>query len=414
MRCNKCGYELEAFDSSCPRCARWATTACSVCGTVPVSVLCERCRAEICDKCTVSTPEAVLCSACAAREGIVSQDTSQRTSSAPTVSQSAGFTPALPLRPRPTPPRSATIPPPSAPAYLGGVPFSGLSPSAGFFDSLSRAFIFVRESMAMAFSDKDLLIPSFLSLLASAALLAIVVVVSQVTGLLKWVMQRNHSDWMDLLVFVPLAFLIYVVVYFFTGMTINLVDTHLKGRDARLGEAFADSANNFGALLTLALATTGVNLATALLRGGRRGRGLEGYAADAIDRVWLVASFLILPAIIIEDRPFRAAVERAREIHSGNLLPIAVGEVALIILNRVFGFVTLLVAAGLGYLLWSATHSIVLPLIVAGLLLAFISAFNAFVRTAYYTCLFLWAVEIERVGAMAPIPAPLAPAVMRA
>ena len=395
MLCARCGYELQPFDSACPRCARWASTPCSLCGTVPVAAVCSQCDAEICDECTLSTPSGIFCSRCATREHLMIPAPGPPPEPSPLVSPLAA-------------PTAAGPPAPAGPAYAGEVWVPGVSRGTGFFDSASRALAFIRESMAMAFRDKDLLLPSLFSLLGSAAVLGALLGIAQATGLLKWLLQSRRSDWQELLVLAPVAFAIYAVSYFFTGMTINLVDTHLKGRDARLGEAFADSWKNLGALLWLALATTGVNLATAAIRSVRRGRGPEDYAADAIDRVWLVASFLILPAIIIEDRPARDAIERARQLHSANLLPIAVGEIGVSLVARILGMVTLVAAVGLGYLLWTATHGLMWPIAVGGLLLAFVSTFNAFVRTAYYTCLFLWAVEVERVGAAAPAPAPLA------
>ncbi len=406
MFCEKCGYQLQPFDSGCPRCARWRNAACSLCGSVPVAALCSRCDAEICDRCTVSTPAGILCSTCAARQGITTPQPSQ---------QPAAYPP-VPAYPRgvsgpgePTGLTTAAGTPQAPPAYVRAVSLSSVRPGTGFFDSVSRAFSFISQSMSMAFEDKDLLLPPFFSLLGACAVLGVFLGVAHTTRLLNWLLRSDHPAWQALLVLVSLAFAIYAVAYFFTGMTVNLVDSHLKGREARLGEAFADAVNNLGALLWLALTTTAVNLATAAVRGARRGRVLEAYAAEAVGWAWLVASFLILPAIIIEDRPFRQAVQRAWQLHSSNLLPIAVGEIGVVVVTRLLGFLAFLVAALLGFLLWEATHTLILPLVVAGLLLAFVSAFNMFVRTAYYTCLFLWAVEIERVGATAPVPSPLAP-----
>jgi len=49
-------------------------------------------------------------------------------------------------------------------------------------------------------------------------------------------------------------------------------------------------------------------------------------------------------------------------------------------------------------------------LVVAGLFLAVVTAYTNFMRTAYYTCLYLWAVEREAAGEQAAVPRPLATA----
>jgi hypothetical protein len=46
--------------------------------------------------------------------------------------------------------------------------------------------------------------------------------------------------------------------------------------------------------------------------------------------------------------------------------------------------------------------------VVGGTMLALFAAFSTFLRMAYYTCLYLWAADVERQGNEAPAPLPLA------
>lgn len=54
------------------------------------------------------------------------------------------------------------------------------------------------------------------------------------------------------------------------------------------------------------------------------------------------------------------------------------------------------------------TPALILSFVVGGTMIAVFAAFSTFVRMAYYTCLYLWAAEVEAKGQSAPAPLPLA------
>lgn len=372
--CPKCGYVLAPLDTICPRCARMAQTPCAECGRMGVVARCEKCHKEVCAECAAvpGPPGAgpvTICRACntieqaAADEGQTTVELAARAQ--------------------------------------GGY---------GFFDSMSRAFTFLKHSVAMVFRDKDLILPSVLSTLVTVLLLGVVMLVLWRTGVLQTMRQPEETPrtWWWLAFAAGFALLSYCVSYFFVGMTVNLVDTHLHGRDAQLGEAFADAWKNAPALFSLAVVSAAVSLVTGSLRS-RRGRGLGDVAADALDRVWVVATYLIVPAIVLEDISLKQAANRARDLHQRNLLGIAVGEVGVVVLTRILGLVGVILAAGLGYLVYAASAGALIPaLVVGGLLLSVVMAFTTYVRTAYYTCLYLWAVATEQAGQPTAAPVPLA------
>ena len=366
-RCPKCGYVLEPFDKTCPKCARMAQTPCAVCGRKGVAATCEKCQKEVCAECATSPGPATICNACQ------HQDSPE----------------AMAER---------------APVELAASAAAGY----GFFDSMSRAFTFLKESVMMAFRDTDLILPAVFSAVANGVIIGVLMYILWRTGALAALGEsKNEPLWFTAL-FAGVAFVSYIVSYFFIGMTVNLVDTHLHGRDAELGEAFADARKNFLALLGLAVLSTLVGIATGMLRS-KRGRGLGDYAADAIDRVWLVATYLILPAIILEDLPLRAAANRARDLHRRNLVGIAVGEVGVIVLSNIIGSVGAVCAGALGFVIYTTLGAALIPaVVIAGLFLSVVISFSIYLRATYYTCLFLWAVATEKAGERTAAPAPLA------
>jgi len=193
---------------------------------------------------------------------------------------------------------------------------------------------------------------------------------------------------------------------------VHLINVHLRGQDARLRPAFRDAMKNLGALLLLAVASTVVSLLTSSARRRRAGYGAGDLAAGMIDRVWTVAVYLFLPIIILEDLSLKRAIGRAKEIHTRNLVPIAIGEIGVLLVNRVIGFVAVLLAAvTVIYLGVVVSSALLIPsLVLAGLGLSLVMAYTNFVRTAYYTCLYLWAVERAVGEEAAAVPAPLAAA----
>ncbi|UCH33052.1 MAG: hypothetical protein JSV65_10655 [Armatimonadota bacterium] len=366
-QCPKCGYLLQPFDDTCPKCARMAETRCAVCGREGVVATCEKCHKEVCAECATSPGPETTCNACRAAERA---EIEARSAPVQTVARAPG--------------------------------------GYGFFDGISRAFVFLRESVVMAFRDKDLILPAIFATVANAVMLGIIMLVLWQTGALQALADEDTAPWWWLIVGGGVVMVNYAITYFFIGMTVNLVDTHLRGGDARLGEAFADARKNFLALVGLAVVSTAVSLVTGMLRG-RRGRGLGDIAAGAIDRVWVVATYLILPAIILEDLSLRAAANRARDLHGRNLLGIAVGEVGVIVLTNILGVIGFICAALLAYGVFSlAGGAIVLAVVVGALCFSLVIAFTTYVRAAYYTCLFLWAVATERQGEGVAAPAPLA------
>ncbi|MBC7288743.1 MAG: zinc ribbon domain-containing protein, partial [Armatimonadetes bacterium] len=284
----------------------------------------------------------------------------------------------------------------------------------GFFDALSRSWRFFVACLRMVVDYPLMLLPSFLTLLVAAALLGAVWAILHFAGLDDQVFasddKNSHGLWFWV-VSVPLTLLVYAVVLSFMGMTVHMVDAYLRGRRATLGQALADVMNNFSALFYLAL----VNIVISILLSMARGRGERSWrnrAVDAADRVRDVANHLVVPVIMIEDKRIGEALKRAYQLFSRSILDIVIAELGLLMLNKVVGFVVVIFGAGA----LVATHVLVpplFPLAVGSVVVAIVVAtvITGFVRTAYYTCLYLWAAAMEALGTESvPAPAPLAKA----
>jgi len=228
-----------------------------------------------------------------------------------------------------------------------------------------------------------------------------------------------------------LVFLNFVVSYVFSGMTAYLIYEYLTEGNGRMSTAWSIVRRDFLDLVTLAAVSTGVNLLKNAAKNRRRGgiaAGLISAAAGLLEVLWTEAAFLILPAMVIEDMNLSKAAQRVAQIVRNNLLLIGISTVGVRAVTGLLGF--LLGAAGavlgfgLGYALISLLGTGVLGLVVGiGLgILIFLtftmvaSVIGTYTSTAYHTCLYLWARNVEvaqtagqsiQVAAPAPLAAVL-------
>lgn len=280
----------------------------------------------------------------------------------------------------------------------------------GFFDSISTGWRFIKEAFGMAFDDRTLLKPSVYLVLTTIVYLTI-----WIAALIALDFDFEESTGASIAVGMSSTFGSFLIFYFFCGMTVNMVDAHLAGNRPSVGEAFRDARQNVLAICTLALVSTIVDLIVRAFRGD--GDSLVGnIVASIIDSIWTVVTFLVLPAIIIEDVSMGTALKRVRELHKGNLLLISVGEVGVRAITGIIGFFVFILIGFVVYFSLATiggTIGVVMAIGLGGTMLTLFAAFNVFVRMAYYTCLYLWACDVEKQGDTAPAPLPLARALRR-
>ncbi len=209
----------------------------------------------------------------------------------------------------------------------------------------------------------------------------------------------------------------FIIFYFFMGMTVHLVDVHLKGGTPTLSEAYADAKQNFGAIIFLALISTVVEIISKAVRQSSRDSDSAGGAivlsiiASIIESIWAMLAFLLLPAIIIEDVSLGQALTRVRQISKGNFLQISIGDVGVRMVTSFIGFAVFLLVFGVVYFSFDVvggTAGTVMGIGVGGTILCLYFAFASYLRMAYYTCLYIWAAEKMDNGPQAPAPLPLA------
>jgi hypothetical protein len=281
------------------------------------------------------------------------------------------------------------------------------------FENILKGFSFIKQSFVLVTKDGDLIKPSIYSIFLGIFFTAI-------TGIAIYLSSKTMpSELVYILVFLVLMGE-YYISYFFTGMTAFLVYDYFKDGDATMSEAWAATKKNAVTLFYLSIISAIVKVVTGVLRGkrGREGSaagGLAGMILGFIERVWTVATYFIIPAIVIEDRDLKGAVARATDIMQKHLLPIGVGEIAVGFVTGLLTIIGFIVAIVLGFSIFgvmSNATGAILAILIAAVMIVLVIALSMYVTTAYHTCLFLWARSIEDAGAgvsgMVKPPAPIA------
>ncbi len=290
--------------------------------------------------------------------------------------------------------------------------------------SFSRGWSFLKEAWTMAFKDRDLIKPTIFSLFAGF----FVSIVFLIPMGAVWILfgDRGLPAQIALGVLgVVLVFAQYSVGYIFSAMTIYLIYGFLAEGDGVMAKAWAIVRREWLNILSLAAASTAVNLLKSAVRGRGRSAG-RNVLSGLIDTVWTEAAFLILPAMVIDDLHLKDALKRAGQIVKDNLLLVGLSTVGVRAVNGLIGFllgalgIALGFGAGLGIVSLTNTSAfglvsgIGLGVIIAGIFIMIATVITSYTATAYHTCLYLWARDVEKAklsgGQPAQIqaPAPLA------
>jgi membrane-anchored glycerophosphoryl diester phosphodiesterase (GDPDase) len=292
--------------------------------------------------------------------------------------------------------------------------------------AFSRGWLFLKQAWVMAFKDKDLLKPSFYALIVGMiiSVIGIVPIVGAAILLGDSTVGRIIMGIMGAI----MVFVQFVVTYIFSAMTVHLIYGHLAEGDGRMDHAWAIVRRDFLDLLMLAAASTFVNLLRSAAQRNRRGgigAGIARGATSLLQVLWTEASYLVLPAMVIDDLNLKDGMARILKITKENLLLIGISTVGVRLVNGLIGFVlgfggfilALAIGGGAVYLTGGMNAVSIIAIAVAVLVFFTIvmvtSVINSYTSTAYHTCLYLWARGAEKAQtAGQPIqvaaPAPLA------
>lgn len=292
-------------------------------------------------------------------------------------------------------------------------------------EAFSRGWNFLKQAWGMAFKDKDLIKPSIYALVVGAVVSMIGIVPIIVSALIL----GTESTVGQFVMFVLGAILIFsqfIISYVFSAMTVYLIYGYLAEGDGRMDKAWAIVKRDFFDLITLAAVSTVVNLiknAASKNKKGGIGAAVARAGAGLLNTLWTEAALLVLPAMVIDDLNLKKGLERVWSITKSNLLLIGISTVGVKWVTGLIGFILGLIGAVIGLAIGglsiaSENTALIAVGIGLGLLIFFFfvivaSIISSYTSTAYHTCLYLWAREVEHAreqgkADQVAAPAPLA------
>ena len=293
--------------------------------------------------------------------------------------------------------------------------------------SFSRGWSFLQQAWQMAFKDRDLIKPSIYALIVGT----IVSLIGAIPIIIVAIFLGDAGRIGQFMLAVMGAFLVFlnfVVSYVFSGMTVYLIYEYLTQGDGRMSTAWSIVRRDFFDLVTLAAVSTVVNVLKNAASRNRRGgiaAGLVSAAAGLLEVLWTEAAFLILPAMVIEDINLPDGAKRVAQIVRDNLLLVGISTVGVRTVTGLIGFLLgaggAVLGFGVGYgiiaILGTGTIGLVvgigLGILIFLMFTMVASVISTYTSTAYHTCLYLWARNVEvaqRTGQPIQVaaPAPLA------
>ncbi|MBK8824258.1 MAG: hypothetical protein IPN58_17115 [Anaerolineales bacterium] len=292
--------------------------------------------------------------------------------------------------------------------------------------SFSRGWAFLKQAWSMAFKDKDLLKPSIYALIVGMIISVIGIIPILIVAFAFGGSQIGNII-MGILSAI-LMFVQFVVTYVFSAMTIHLIYGYLTKGDGRMSEAWDIVRRDFFDILTLAAVSTLVGVLRNMTQGNRKNNVLASILRSAmrvVEALWTEAALLVLPAMVIDDLNLKDGLARIVKITKENLLLIGISTVGVRwvtgLIGFVFGVIGLVIAFAIGGgLAFISNGNTVISIvgIATGALIFFTfvmvaSLFSSYTSTAYHTCLYIWARDVETAkaeGSSVPVmaPAPLA------
>ncbi len=284
--------------------------------------------------------------------------------------------------------------------------------------SFSRGWSFLKQAWGMAFKDKDLLKPSFYALLVGGIVSVIGIIPIAIAAI--FIGDSDIGAVILTIMGAVLMFVQFVVTYVFSGMTVYLIYGYLTKGDGRMDHAWAIVKRDFFDILTLAAASTAVGLirnAAQRNRRGGMGANIARQAAGLLETLWTEAAALVLPVMIIDDLNLKNGLQRVWKITKENLLLIGISTVGVRFVTGLIGFIfgvigliiAFVIGGGLAFASGGEMTLTVIGIVLGGLIFfAFVmlaSVFSSYTNTAYHTCLYLWAKEVEKAAAEGRAPA---------
>ncbi|MEM7117501.1 MAG: DUF6159 family protein [Chloroflexota bacterium] len=179
------------------------------------------------------------------------------------------------------------------------------------FEKLSNSWALVKASWRVLMADKELMIFPIVSFFASIIVIATFAVPTILAGVLDG-MFTGDSQILSYIV----LFLFYVVLYtatiFSNSALVGAALIRLKGGDPTVGDGFRIALGHIRQIFGYAVISATVGLVLRMI--SERSGALGQFVVSLVGFVWGIATFLVVPILVVEDVGPMEAVKRSAQL----------------------------------------------------------------------------------------------------
>lgn len=251
------------------------------------------------------------------------------------------------------------------------------------FAKISNSWELVKASWRVLMADKELMVFPVVSFIASVIIIATFAVPTILAGVLDEMFTGDSR----ILSYIVL-FLFYVVLYtatiFSNSALVGAALIRLKGGDPTVGDGFRIALGHLRQILGYAIISATVGLILRII--SERSNAIGQFIASAIGLVWGLATFLVIPVLVVEDVGPMEAVKRSAALLKETWGEQIAGNFSIGLIFGILTFVAIILSIPLIILAASANSvGLIITVIVAAVLVIMALALISSTLSGIYT-----------------------------
>ena len=260
-----------------------------------------------------------------------------------------------------------------------------------------RVFSFMGQVLGMIKQNKTLLAPLALNLVLAIPAMIVFTIIYYLT--------RDMGAISYVVAGVGLTGL-YFIDYFCNGLTVSLIYDQVTTGNAEFKPALSRTFQASPGILIFAAISAFFELMATYAR--ERDDIIGSILAGIVRAVWTAATYVVMPALVIENTGFMKAFKRSKELAANDPTQVGSGIIGMGLATYVLGL--LCWALGVGSLKVLGAVSPALGIFAMMFFVNIYWALGGYLKITYFTCFYMWARECEKQGSADPnlAPAPLA------
>lgn len=240
------------------------------------------------------------------------------------------------------------------------------------FARISNSWELVKASWGVLMADKELMLFPIVSFFASAIIIATFAIPTILAGVLDS-MFASESQIFGYIVLFFFYVVLYTATIFSNSALVGAALIRLKGGDPTVGDGFRIALSHFRQILGYAIISATVGVILRMI--SERSRGLGQFIVSLVGFVWGIATFLVVPVLVIEDVGPIDAIKRSASLLKKTWGEQIAGNFSIGLIFGILTFVAILIGVPL-FIVALASSNIALVIVVVVVVLLLVMALS--------------------------------------